>query len=388
MVDVGVSCDFGNPALCLNQLGYEGHNQKRWLDNMDVRLGIYELSKEITNFYKKKQRIVPFIGSGFSRNISDEFPDWEIFIEMLSKQLCNSLHYKLSCNQLSECKKNGRDNIKCRYLEDKFEEKLRATEYFVQRIGDKKKKGQDNSFDVGKEELRRILEQCFNPTSKICIYKKGSKEWEQHDLLMHNDKFKTFYTTNWDDALYQACNGYEKLLMERSTDFDNMRDTKKYEKIIIPFHGYYNTHAGDSLICCETDYFNRISRETAYEIKLKSDLLHNNFLFLGYSFNDININYLLYQINLLFQKPMGSIYWLTTDYRDSELVEFFKKRNISVYSLLTEGQENELKALEIQLKKICEKCEPDNYKIKEKKINKKKQNFFKDRTIKFLKAIK
>lgn len=86
--------------------------------------------------------------------------------------------------------------------------------------------------------------------------------------------------------------------------------------------------------------------------------------------------------------PKVAIFWLTTDYRDSEMVELLRKKHIDVYFLLTKKQEGEIKDLEKVLKKICKKCNPDGYDIKEKEIINKKDEFYKIRIIKFLSEIK
>lgn len=162
---------------------------------------IQNLSTKINKLYKESQTVIPFIGSGFSRNISAQYPDWKMFLSVLSKDLCEKMDYNLNCDKKERCKAIDMNEVECSYLEDKFEDKLKATEFYIWKIGEKiEEGGTDNEkFDKGKRNLGRLLLKCFNDVKTA--YSKGDDHWKQHELLVLNDKFRTFYTTNWDNAL-------------------------------------------------------------------------------------------------------------------------------------------------------------------------------------------
>ena len=95
-----------------------------------------ELAKEIKQNCDDGEMVIPFIGSGFSRNIDKSYPDWGMFIQELSKDLCVHLDYQIDCDKTNECRADDRNRI-CNYLEDTFSDKLRAAEYYIRVVGEK-----------------------------------------------------------------------------------------------------------------------------------------------------------------------------------------------------------------------------------------------------------
>ena len=51
----------------------------------------------------------------------------------------------------------------------------------------------------------------------------------------------------------------------------------------------------------ESSYFKRLDFESPLDIKLRSDMLGRSILFIGYSLSDINVRFLLYKLDKLWQ---------------------------------------------------------------------------------------
>jgi hypothetical protein len=109
---------------------------------------------------------------------------------------------------------------------------------------------------------------------------------------------KTIYTTNYDTHIESCLRDSGKCVREYASLADFVRaDDKLTECEVIKFHGTLVDPS--TLVLTESQYFDRMSLEEAVDQRLRSDLLSNSFLFMGYSFNDTNIRYIWYKINKL-----------------------------------------------------------------------------------------
>lgn len=104
------------------------------------------------------------------------------------------------------------------------------------------------------------------------------------------------------DFLEKSFEYYDK----NYTKVANVRDTIKIalkNPQIVKFHGDFDDDS--SIVLDESSYFRRLQFETPLDIKLRSDALGRNVLFIGYSLSDINVRYLLFRLTSL---------WANTSY--------------------------------------------------------------------------
>ncbi|GAI24592.1 unnamed protein product, partial [marine sediment metagenome] len=233
-----------------------------------------ELLEEVKKSYVD-MKLIPFIGAGFSENIKG-YPNWDEFIKILQVDL--------NIDEVHFFKKNFDNDF------------LEATEYYIIKKGEYLKhvlrEGED-LFDKGREELRKLIEVQFKGKNY------DDDKWVTHKKLIEAKDFGIIFTTNWDDTLEKTCEAlgksYTKIVIERNLrDYLKMYLKNHMHKQIIKLHGDYERT--DSIIACETDYYKRITELSALDIKFMNDLLHYDFIFLGYSFRDINIKYIFHQM--------------------------------------------------------------------------------------------
>jgi hypothetical protein len=123
------------------------------------------------------------------------------------------------------------------------------------------------------------------------------RESKIHRLILNLD-FPIIYTTNYDRWIERTYETYQKSY----TKIKNVADIKEIEAQktqIIKFHGDFDDD--NSIVLTETSYFDRLNFEGPLDIKLRSDTLGKGVLFIGYSLDDINIRYLLYKLNKLWE---------------------------------------------------------------------------------------
>lgn len=312
-----------------------------------------KILKDIKSSYSEA-RLIPFIGAGFSKNIQG-YPDWDGFIRKLSK--------KLAPKQPNYIKKIMGDN------------RLQSVEYFMMRkIISEGRQAETDWYSFGKALVKNELDLLFSKK------KFNGKTWQAQIALVNLKKISLFYTTNWDDTLEKTCDEIlgndqfisyytvsqlEKLKEQYYENLELSEDSRK--KLIIKLHGDYKDSA--SIISSEYDYYHRMNTFDALDTVFQSDLLQNDFLFLGFSFSDVNINYLLYQINSMRRliSPNKKVYLLSILEPDPSFYELYEKRkNVIVYFLFESSEEY------------------INYSGKSKK---EKTEILKDKTVKFLNQI-
>jgi hypothetical protein len=214
----------------------------------------YEIIKQLV----KERRLIPFIGAGFSIPLG--LPSWPELIGDLAKDLGWDPEVFIQ---------SGDGNF------------LQLAEYYCleKSIGD----------------LRHHIEKRFN------ISDDEVKASKSHEYLVKMNP-KMIYTTNYDEGIETAfkISGKKSYIIKDINDFKN---SNSEETVIYKFHGALTND--NSLVLTESSYFDRLAFEDPLDIRLRSDILNNTLLFLGYSLSDINMRYIFYKLANI-QKKMKS----------------------------------------------------------------------------------
>ena len=344
-----------------------------------------ETLEEIKRCYKKGT-LAPFIGAGFSSNIQGS-PTWQDFIKKLSKNIGKEENFLLeefekgqnSYLRASEYyiyekgKQTFQANLgnifKKMYATnwDDFLEKVKEEdektnitiwENFIREISkdlnneeglllEKLKKDQNAysrvyeyyTYIKGKKALQEELENTF----KKIMYKED-EQWTIHNKLVGLKNISLIYTTNWDDFLEKAFEGNNKKIITiyQQNDFPQLkRNNLEDKKIVIKFHGHYEKEYLDTIIVSELDYYKRMLEMNFLDLKFHYDLTHYNFIFMGFSFDDMNINYLLnayYQVLERFDTTIKfpDHYILTIESSSNLTLNLIKRKGIMPYYLLSD----------------------------------------------------
>ncbi|WP_437681124.1 SIR2 family NAD-dependent protein deacylase [Sorangium sp. So ce131] len=115
----------------------------------------------------------------------------------------------------------------------------------------------------------------------------------QHKALARRH-FPTIYTTNFEHHIEEALRDAGKEAIALSTFDDFARCPARGACQVIKFHG--DLEWPETLVLTESQYFSRLRLEAAPDQRLRADLLSNSFLFLGYSFSDVDIRYVWYRM--------------------------------------------------------------------------------------------
>lgn len=108
--------------------------------------------------------------------------------------------------------------------------------------------------------------------------------------------FPLIYTTNYDRWLEKAFAAFNKPF-KKITNVRDLIDITNGVTQIVKFHGDFDDD--NSLVFAESSYLERLELESPLDIKLRADILGKSVLFIGYSLSDINMRFLLYKLNKL-----------------------------------------------------------------------------------------
>jgi SIR2-like domain len=131
--------------------------------------------------------------------------------------------------------------------------------------------------------------------------------WHPHDVDVRTSEihrlivelsFPIIYTTNYDRWLEKAFEAYGREYT-KITNVGDVLKTREGITQIVKFHGDFDDD--ESIVLTESSFFERLDFGTALDIKLQSDVLGRPVLFVGYSLSDINIRYLFYKLQRLWE---------------------------------------------------------------------------------------
>jgi hypothetical protein len=131
--------------------------------------------------------------------------------------------------------------------------------------------------------------------------------WHPHDIDVRSSEihrlivelsFPIIYTTNYDRWLEKAFEAYGRDYT-KITNVGYVLKTREGVTQIVKFHGDFDDD--ESIVLTESSFFERLDFGTALDIKLQSDVLGKPVLFVGYSLSDINIRYLFYKLQRLWE---------------------------------------------------------------------------------------
>ena len=200
---------------------------------------------------RKSGKLIPFVGAGLSVPLG--LPTWSKLIDNIARQLGYDPEvFKLNGNH------------------------LQLAEYYVAVKG-----------SIG--PLRSEMDRMFNPADDAI------KASITHAAIVAM-KLPLIYTTNY-DAIIERAFELRNVPFHTVANIDDIASAPADVTQVVKFHGTFSDDA--SLVITESSYFDRLEFESPLDIKLRADILGKSLLFIGYSFTDINMRYMLYKLHKL-----------------------------------------------------------------------------------------
>ncbi len=246
----------------------------------------------------KADKLVPFIGAGFSKNVSPSIPTGTELTKLLAKKL------RLTPDQ---CEQLG---------------SLRVAELYVRKFS--------------KASLVQLLQANLKATDD---------QLAQSDVHIHLATLNPsrIYTTNF-DCFIERIFSKTPITLERIVTVKDLSRAMKSRTQLVKLHGSLNFFPSDDfnpedIVITESDYFRRIRERHPFEALLEADLCERALLFIGYRFNDPNIGYLWSLLSVMSEWALKQSYFVVYEGQDHDpaQVEFLASKGIMVISLEHEG---------------------------------------------------
>ena len=141
-------------------------------------------------------------------------------------------------------------------------------------------------------------------------FTKDAEPTANHHLLA-TLPLATVWTTNYDRLLEDAFEAAHKRVDRKVVPQDLARTVPKRDVVVYKMHG--DITRPDEAVLTKDDYERYNDRRQLFSIQLQGDLVSKTFLFLGFSFTDPNIGYILGRVRSLVGENRRPHYWVTRD---------------------------------------------------------------------------
>lgn len=132
-------------------------------------------------------------------------------------------------------------------------------------------------------------------------FSKGHELTENH-RIMARLPVKTFWTTNYDTLIEEALRESRRIPDVKHTVSQLKSTVPQRDAVVYKMHG--DITLPDDAVLIKDDYERYSETRGAFTTALSGDLIEKCFLFLGFSFSDPNLEYILSRVRLsLYQKP-------------------------------------------------------------------------------------
>lgn len=132
-------------------------------------------------------------------------------------------------------------------------------------------------------------------------------------------------TTNYDDLLEQiiASENLQYHIIKKDADLPYTQ----HENMVIKMHGDFDTN---NIVLTENDYYNYTDNFPLIDAFVKSIFATKLVLFVGFSFNDLNLKIILNSVYKLLKDDFQPIYLLTEISNDQVLTSYYKRKGINI----------------------------------------------------------
>src|SRR5690554_2683856 len=200
---------------------------------------------------------------------------------------------------------------------------LSASLGFVNWKGLLKDLADELNLDIDKEhDLLSIAQYHFNKFKRGKINNKikneftSLKEGSENHKILSQIGIDTFWTTNYDQLLEKTLEADGKTVEKKLRNEDFASNIKKKNAIVYKMHG--DKDSPDEAVLTKDDYETYNDKKELFSTALRGDLLSKTFLFIGFSFDDPNLDYILGRIKILLKDNTPTHYCFFKEVSESD----------------------------------------------------------------------
>lgn len=135
----------------------------------------------------------------------------------------------------------------------------------------------------------------------------GDREPNENHRILSALPISTYWTTNYDDLIETSLRKYGKSVQVKSNSSVLHTFLPKRDAEVYKMHGDRNCLP--EAVIAKYDYEKYLLKNEMFATLLKADLFTKTFLFMGFSFEDPNINYILGNIHAIAGEKTRTHYW-------------------------------------------------------------------------------
>lgn len=163
---------------------------------------------------------------------------------------------------------------------------------------------------------------------------------ENHEILSRLP-IKTYWTTNYDKLIEKSLENVGKIVDVKYTNNHLATTKRKRDSIVYKMHG--DIDHPDTAVLTKDDYEKYPLRKKPYITALSGDLVSKTFLFIGFSFTDPNLDYIMSRVKAYFEEHQRQHYCIfkqcnESDFKNSQLYENAKIKQILLIKDLSRFQ--------------------------------------------------
>lgn len=132
------------------------------------------------------------------------------------------------------------------------------------------------------------------------------KESSENHKILSRIGIDTFWTTNYDQLIEKSLELEGKTVERKLRNEDFASNIKKKDAIVYKMHG--DKDSPDEAVLTKDDYETFNDKKEFFSTTLRGDLLSKTFLFIGFSFDDPNLEYILGRIKILLKNNTPTHY--------------------------------------------------------------------------------
>lgn len=148
------------------------------------------------------------------------------------------------------------------------------------------------------------------------------KDGSENHKILSRIGIETFWTTNYDQLIEKTLDQAGKTVEKKIRNKDFSRNIKKKDAILYKMHG--DKDSPDEAVLTKDDYESYNDKKILFTTALIGDLLSKTFLFIGFSFDDPNLDFILSKIKILLEEDTPTHYCLLKEVTESDYKDFTK----------------------------------------------------------------
>ncbi|WP_226805513.1 SIR2 family protein [Agriterribacter humi] len=167
------------------------------------------------------------------------------------------------------------------------------------------------------------------------------KEGSENHKILSRIGIDTYWTTNYDQLIERTLETVGKTVERKLRNEDFASNIKKKDAIVYKMHG--DKDSPDEAVLTKDDYETYNDKKELFSTALRGDLLSKTFLFIGFSFDDPNLDYILGRIKILLKDNTPTHFFFFKEIAESDFNDTTKSADENKEDYLYAKVKQELK---------------------------------------------